>query len=69
MTAWAIALLVMVAIVGGVFLFGVFWLRVERRQAKEKAMQLRPASPIGQEALSFSSPEGRSIAATVRPDR
>jgi hypothetical protein len=43
-------------VVAGVSLFGAFWLKVERRQACEKAQreqELKERAPLGQKAFSF----------------
>jgi hypothetical protein len=56
MTDLEMALTVMSLVVGGVTAFGVFWLRVERRQAREaeeRAKRHAPFYPEGQEAFTF----------------
>ena len=58
MTNIALGLVVMSAIVIGVFSFGTLWLKVERRQAKERSRASTFASPDGQKAFVFPEPQG-----------
>jgi len=57
MTAFALGLLVMSAIVAGVFLFGAFWLKRERRQAEERSRKAFPWYLEGQEEFTFTIPK------------
>jgi hypothetical protein len=57
MTDYAIALGIVSAVVVGSFIFGVLWIRIERRQAKR---HFGRRTPPGQQAIHF--PEERELA-------
>jgi Flp pilus assembly protein CpaB len=54
MTNLEMGLIVMSVVVGGVSLFGAFWLKIERRQAEEAKQRAKAARyPEGQETFTF----------------
>ena len=57
MTVFVLGLSVMAGIVAGVSLFGALWLRVERRQAEERARKAQPWYVETQGTFTFSIPK------------
>jgi hypothetical protein len=57
MTDLAIALAVMSGVVVGLFLFGTYWIRIERRQARYQSTTLPPSPPNQQQAIPFPERE------------